>query len=115
MALAESQFEDARRLLRQSLNLYQLLDFKLDTAACLTQLATVTLAEARPYVATTLLGAAAAICESARIAIRLDVQNEFDRCLDRSRAQLSEEAFQAAWAAGHEMKVEQIICSALEK
>ena len=103
----------AGMLHKESLTLIQELGDKKGIAECLPGLAEVAQADGLPQRGTKLLGAVEALLE--RLGARLDPTEraEFDHTLAAAHAQLDEAAFNAAWAEGRAMTMEQAIALAL--
>jgi ATP/maltotriose-dependent transcriptional regulator MalT len=116
LAQAECDHERARDLLEEGLTLSAELGNEADVAHCLEGLASIAGAEGRIAHAARLWGAEEALLENIEAAVYTYVP---DRSLQRSRvaaarAQLDEEAFEAAWAEGRTMPPEQAIEYALD-
>ena len=67
-----------------------------------------------PERAARLFGAAAKLLESEDADLEPTDRGEYDGGIATARAQLSEEAFAAAWAAGHALPLEQVVAEALQ-
>jgi predicted ATPase/DNA-binding CsgD family transcriptional regulator len=116
LAQAERDHERARDLFGEGLKLSAELGNEADVAHCLEGLASIAGAEGRIAHAARLWGAEEALLENIEAAVYTYVP---DRSLHRSRvaaarAQLDEEAFEAAWAEGRTMPPEQAIEYALD-
>jgi hypothetical protein len=75
-------------------------------AECLAGVVGVAEAEGRPERAARLLGAAAAILEANDMPLPAIYQPDLERISDTVRAQLDEATFEAAWAEGRAMALE---------
>jgi hypothetical protein len=60
-----------------------------------------------------LLGAAQALRRSIGAAVKPSEHEHYERYLDIARAQVSRDAFEAAWAEGRDMALEEVISYAL--
>src|SRR5215211_4768375 len=117
LAQAERNQERARDLLEEGLELSAELGNDADVAHCFDGLAAVAAAEGMIVRAARLWGAEEALLERMEAAVYTYVP---DRSLHRSqveaaRARLGEEAFEAAWAEGRAMSLEQAVEYALEQ
>jgi predicted ATPase/DNA-binding CsgD family transcriptional regulator len=117
LAQAERDQERARDLLEEGLELSAELGNDADIAHCFDGLAAVAAAEGLMVRAARLWGAEEALLERMEAAVYTYVP---DRSLHRSqveaaRARLGEEAFEAAWAEGRSLSIEQAIGWALDR
>jgi tetratricopeptide (TPR) repeat protein len=112
VSLGQGDWRQARALFRESLALSQN-DTWDNNLWNVWGLAGVALAEGRPQPAAQLLAAARPIVEL-RHMHPVD-RDDYERDITLARAQLGEEAFTAAWAAGQAMSLEQAIALALEE
>jgi predicted ATPase/DNA-binding NarL/FixJ family response regulator len=117
LAQAERDQERARDLLEEGLELSAELGNDADVAHCFDGLAAVAAAEGMMVRAASLWGAEEALLERMEAAVYTYVP---DRSLHRSqveaaRARLGEEAFEAAWAEGRSLSIEQAIAWALDR
>ena len=117
LAQAERDQERARDLLEEGLELSAELGNDADVAHCFDGLAAVAAAEGMMVRAARLWGAEEALLERMEAAVYTYVP---DRSLHRSqveaaRARLGEEAFEAAWAEGRSLSIEQAIAWALDR
>ena len=105
----------ALMLFAESLTLNQRTSEERAVAACLAALGGLATAQGQHELAVRLLAAAAARLDAAGATrlLRVD-QDVYERSLAASRAALSEEAFEAAWAAGRALAPERAIAEALE-
>jgi non-specific serine/threonine protein kinase len=78
-------------------------------AQCAAGLAAVALARRQPLAAARLFGAATALSAAAGFALEPSEQAELDRGVATARAQLDEDAFAAAWAAGRASAPDQLL------
>jgi hypothetical protein len=113
VAQHQGDYERARRLLGESLGLFQELESRLGIACFLEGMAEVVGSEEQPARVARLFGAATPL--RGDIPPTLDERIAYDRLLAAARAQLGEEAFAAAWAAGRAMTPEQAIAEALDR
>ncbi len=81
----------------------------------LTPLARVALARGRPARAARLLGAAPALWAATHAHWWPNQRADFERVISTARAQLGEEEFATAWAAGQAMPIEAVIAEALQE
>jgi predicted ATPase/DNA-binding CsgD family transcriptional regulator len=112
VARAEGNSRQAHSLYYEALILNQGLD-RWDTAYCLAGLAAVNLDWNEPERAAILFGAAAALFEHYRDLYAGD-RVAFDEDVATARAQLSEATFEAAWAEGQAMTLEDAVAYVLE-
>ena len=95
--------------------LFQEVGQPLATLLCLEGLARVLGARGRPAVAAHLLAAAAAQRRVLGAPLAPAEQDELDREAAALRGRLGDAAFDAAWAAGQAMTLQQAVASALEE
>jgi predicted ATPase/DNA-binding CsgD family transcriptional regulator len=116
VAYHEGAYQKAKNFFEESLIMFQRLKSTRGTIDCLDGLAGVLGAERRPEQAARLFGAAEQLRESARIGLTVSYpdQIEYDRYKASVRSQLTEETFDAAWAEGRAMNLEQAIEYALD-
>ena len=107
-------YREASRLLREGLVLAHELGRKQYIVAWIEGLAAVATAEGEAQRAARLFGAAAALRDTARIAVAPDARGRREQYLNAARAQLDAESFPTAWAEGQAMTLEQAIAYALE-
>jgi non-specific serine/threonine protein kinase len=117
LAQAERDQERARNLLEEGLELSAELGNDADVAHCFDGLAAVAATEGMMVRAARLWGAEEALLERMEAAVYTYVP---DRSLHRSqveaaRARLGEETFEAAWAEGRSLSIEQAIAWALDR
>src|SRR5262249_25616588 len=84
-----------------------------DIAYCLEGLAAVASAQQRPGRAARLFGAAEALPDSRMSPLPPVNRSSYERDVAAACAQIDEEAFEAAWAAGRALPLEQAIAEAL--
>jgi non-specific serine/threonine protein kinase len=100
------------QLFRDSLALYREAGDKQGIAMCVAGLAGVVRAAVQPEWATRLLGAADALLEAIGAHLWPADRMEYDRHVAAVRAYLNENAFEAAWAEGRAMSLEQVVALA---
>ncbi len=103
----------ARALLEESLAMQRKVQEKRMIALCLERLAGVSATEGRPTEGAQLFGAAEALREAMGAPLAPVEQDEYDRSVAAAREALGEEAFEAAWAEGRAMTMEEAIAYAL--
>jgi predicted ATPase len=86
-----------------------------ETVACLEGLARVAAMQDRPERAARLLGASAALRDELGTPLPPLIGADHDRASEAAREALGEAAFEAAWAAGGAMPLEEAIASALDE
>jgi predicted ATPase/predicted Ser/Thr protein kinase len=104
----------ARALIAESLALYQELGDKKYSPMNLADMAGPVAAGGHPQAATRLLGASEALLEALGLVIHASDRPDIDRHVAVVRDQLDEETFNAAWAEGRAMSLEQAVSYALE-
>ena len=114
--IATRQGDMAQAIARytRSLVLSQKLGAKEGIAVCLEGLAQVAAARGRPLPAARLWGAAEALRESIGAARQQVWRDRYERAVSAARAQASPAPFEAVWAAGRDMPLEQAIAEATE-
>jgi predicted ATPase/DNA-binding CsgD family transcriptional regulator len=115
LAQHDGEDERARYLSRQVIPLVHELSSKLDRAACLVFLAGILGSAGRPEPAARLLGASQAILERMGYFHPPVDKQEGDRISATVRAQIDEATFEAAWAEGRAMTLEQAVAYALDE
>jgi predicted ATPase/DNA-binding CsgD family transcriptional regulator len=115
VAVHQGDYERAVALAREALALFWKLDKKYYTAFDLSVLAGPVAATGQLDRAARLLGASAALLETIGVGFQPADQFEIDRYVAAVRAQLDEAAFEAAWAAGRAMSLEEAVAFALDK
>jgi non-specific serine/threonine protein kinase len=113
--LHEGSAENAEGLLRESLSLALAFGHTAYTADKLSALAGAAVALGHPERATVLSGAAEALYERQGYEPQAYDIPEFDRYQSSAREQLDDETFEAAWAEGRAMNLEEAIAYALEE
>ena len=114
VALAQGDVGRATQLFVEALHLHRAQKNQLGMAECLAGLAGVAGAEAQPARAARLFGVAAAVREALGARVWPAEQADYERNLQRTRAQVDAAAWEAAWAEGRAMSLEQAIAYALE-
>jgi non-specific serine/threonine protein kinase len=116
LAQAERDQERARDLLEEGLELSAELGNDADVAHCFDGLAAVAAAEGMMVRAARLWGAEEALLEKMEAAVYTYVPDRsLHRCqVEAARARLGEEAFEAAWAEGRSLSIEQATAYALD-
>ena len=105
----------AALLYRESLLLWEELGSTVEICDCLEGLAGSALVAGQPQRAVRLLGAAAALREACHSSPLPDYRLEIDRNVTLLRTQLAPAVFDAAWAEGRAMTLEQAIAYALDE
>jgi non-specific serine/threonine protein kinase len=105
----------ARGLYREAVAILRDLGDRTELAAVLEGFAALAAGAARPEQAVRLAGAAAALRSALGTRPSRTRQAEVDRWLEPARSDLSDPAFDAAWAAGQAMTLEQAVADALEE
>jgi tetratricopeptide (TPR) repeat protein len=115
--LAHQQGDQARAvvLLRESLAHGRELDIQIVSVWCLAGLGRVAVAQGQLEHATQLLGATAALFEIFNPVMDPTDQADYERAVAAALAHLDAATFDAAWAAGRAMTVEQAIAYALDE
>jgi predicted ATPase/DNA-binding XRE family transcriptional regulator len=113
LALVQGDVARATALLEESIALCRDLDYRSGLAWSLQHLGTAASMIGRPERAVELWGAAEALHETAGKTMRIADQALYQHTKATIRSQLGEAAFTIAWAAGHEMSLEQAIAYAL--
>ncbi len=112
IAFAQGDYRRAAALFEESLPLYRVAGNTPGVADCLAGLAGIAAAQGLPERAVRLFSAAQALRDSTNAVAEPADRIEAERDLAAVRAQLSEEAFAAAWAKGRAMPLEQAIAYA---
>jgi len=110
--------EDARAaaLFRESLELvWRFVGRAYETVACLEGLARVAAMQGRPERAARLLGASAALRDEMGTPLSPIVRADHDHASNTVHEALGEDAFEAAWAVGQAMSLEEAITYALSE
>jgi tetratricopeptide (TPR) repeat protein len=114
IAQHDGDYERALELGRQALDMTRARDSQPDIAQALMTLAGPIAALGRPRTAALLLSAAEVACERMGALIQPNDRLENDRVVSAARTRLGAEAFQAAWAEGRQMALEQAVEYALD-
>jgi predicted ATPase/DNA-binding CsgD family transcriptional regulator/uncharacterized protein HemY len=109
LSLSQGDYAAARARLEESLQLSLELDYQWNIALCLEGVATVLAAQGEPGRAVWCLSAAQTLREAVGTALPPMFQALHEFTLASVRAQLSEQAFEAAWAEGRAMTPEQVL------
>ena len=105
----------AARSYRESLNLmWQYVGRAYETVACLEGLARVAAMQGLPERAAWLLGASAALIGEMGTPLSPISRADHDHASETAQEALGNEAFETAWAEGHEMPFEKSITAALD-
>ena len=115
VALVQNDHDRATGLLKKSLVLYRELGVKQGFVECLESLVGVALVQGVPERGARLLGAAEGIREAIDLLLPPSDRPEVEGYSAAVRAELGEEAFEAAWAEGRAMSWEGAISFALEE
>ncbi len=112
VARRQGDYEQARALYLESLALNKAIAFKYSVALALAGLAGVSIERGQPERGVRLFGAAAAVL--AQMGAQMDAARLADQAvmLDTTRAALGDVAFEAAWARGQRMSLEEAIADA---
>jgi tetratricopeptide (TPR) repeat protein len=113
LARDEGDYARARAFYQESLLLRQRLGDLFALAQSLEDLAALAGREQQAERATRLLGAAEAFCETLGARPPVASVEEYERIVSEGRAALGEAAFDAAWAEGRAMTLEQAVAEAL--
>jgi predicted ATPase/transcriptional regulator with XRE-family HTH domain len=112
-ALGRRKSDEAARWLRQGLVFSQALSAQATIAWCLAGLGSAAALDAQPERAARLWGAAERLQQAIGCRPAPAARTTYERALATARAQLDEEAFAAAWAAGRALSLDQAIAEAL--
>ncbi len=115
IALHEGEAERARDLERQGLQLASAMNNRLLLAMALAILAGAIGGLGQPRQAARLLGASESALERLGALHQPNDKREIDDIIAAVRAQLDEATFQAAWAEGRELRLEQAVAQALDE
>ncbi|HVU65640.1 MAG TPA: hypothetical protein VHD63_00860, partial [Ktedonobacteraceae bacterium] len=113
IALHNDETERARDLAHHGLLLARSMNSRLELAKTLATFAGVIGASGQPLQAARLFGASARALERLGAFHQLNDQREIDTMIAAVRVQLDEATFQAAWARGRELELEQAVARAL--
>ncbi len=114
VAQHRGDLERAAALHRDALRRRRDLGDKPGIAECLERLAATVERGGQETRAATLLGAAAALRDGLRVPLPPVERPGYERLVSALRSTLAEEAFAAAWAAGHSLSMDQAVAYALE-
>ncbi len=112
IAKEQDDYPRAATLFEESLSLYREGVYTSGVADCLAGLAGIAAAKGQPEQAVQLFGAAQGLRDSTNVVAEPADRIEAERDLSAVRAQLSQEAFAAAWAQGRALTVEQAVAYA---
>jgi predicted ATPase/class 3 adenylate cyclase len=113
-ALNRSDYDEAAKLCKESLNLNWQVGDREGVAACLAALGEVALSRRQIIRAVQLFGAVEFLLDSIHSKLLLNDHVAYHRNIAALRAQLSAADFNAAWAAGRQMTMEQAVAYAME-
>lgn len=113
-ALFEEDDLNAHRWFRESLVLALELGDKEDVASCLEGLAAIASRRSQPAQAAKLFGVAEKLRHQIGVPMPAPYQAHYERMKAHARARLGESAFEAAWAEGQTMTLEQAVADALK-
>jgi len=109
LSFSQGDYATARALLEESLQLCLELNYKQDTAGCLEGLAAVVAVQGESVRAVQFMSAAQSLREAIGTPLASYVQVLHEFTLASVRAQLGEQAFDAAWTEGRTMSLEQTL------
>ena len=115
VALHERDYARARALFQESLALNRQGGLAAGILPCVTGCAGLVGATGQPQAAARLLGAVESSLRALGLVMDAPERMEYDRIVEAARAQLDEATFQAAWAKGQAMTLEQAVVYALEE
>ncbi len=115
VAAAQGDYASARSLFEESLATRSELGDQRGIPECVEGLAGVQGAQKQPERAARLFGAAEAVREAIGAPLRPNERDRYDGAVAALRAALGKDAFEAAWAAGRAMTVEEAVAYALEE
>ena len=115
VACEAGEYARASRLYEESLELAKRMGQEIAILICLEGLARVTVAQGKRERAAWLCGAAAALREDKGWPLPPAKRDEHERIVAAACRALGEEAFEAAWARGHELSLEEAITNTLRK
>jgi tetratricopeptide (TPR) repeat protein len=115
VALHERDYARARALFQESLTLNRQGGLAAGILPCVTGCAGLVGAAGQPQAAARLLGAVESSLRALGLVMDAPERMEYDRIVEAARAQLDEATFQAAWAKGQAMTLEQAVVYALEE
>ncbi len=107
VALHHGDYAQAAALFKESMQLHQEQGSKTGIAECLAGLGSVAAARQQSTRAARLLGASDAIFAAVQTMMYPSDKNEYERSAQAARVHIGEAAFNAAWAEGHAITLEQ--------
>lgn len=113
-ALGQGRLDEAARWLAQGLSLSETLGDQASMSWCLAGLGSAAALDGQPERAAQLWGAAEQLRQAIGCRSAPAARTTYERALGLAHAQLGEEAFAAAWAAGRALTLEQAIAYALD-
>ncbi len=117
-ALSCSDYDEAALLFEEGVTLSEQMRDRANVAYCLEGLAVVANARGEAERSGRLIGAAEGLHEAVGVPVYLYYEphrSRYERTVSAVRSQLGEEAFEAAWAEGRAMTLEQAVAYALEE
>ena len=114
MARAEGDYGRANILYRESLALRNQLGEVFLIAQSLEDFAGLASRQGYHSQAALLLGAAEVVCETLGRVLPLALPEEYERTVHAARSELGKQAFEATWAEGRNLSIEQAVKLALE-
>jgi tetratricopeptide (TPR) repeat protein len=114
IAIHREQYAQAGEYLKAGLRLMVEIDFNLVIAVDLVNFAMLWSRIGRPKQAAQLLSASEVFRNSMAVSLELPEQRIHDRTVDQLRAQLGDDAFQAAWEAGRKLSYDEAIAFMLD-
>jgi hypothetical protein len=114
VALAQAETLPARQFMTESLKLREEMEDKLPLASNLVGLAGLAVTEGDPIRATQLIGVVEALLDSIKAKMEAEVHRVHERTIAAARSALGAEAYDAAYAEGQAMTLEQAIALASE-
>jgi tetratricopeptide (TPR) repeat protein len=113
VAFAQGDFAEARSFFLESLGIAKELGDRLGSTSCLEGLAGVYALQGEPARAAQLLGAADALRKALNAPVQSADRADYERFVAGARAAMDADAFEAAWAEGRSLTLEQAIELAL--
>ena len=114
IACDQDDYGRAEPLFTQSLGFYQELGLKGGIAACLVGLAGVWGAKGQPERAARLFGAAESLNREMRVLVDPSDRPSFERGVAAARSQMNEASFEAAWAQGAMLALDEVLLLATQ-
>lgn len=115
IACDQDDYGRAEPLFTQSLGFYRDLGLKGGIAACLVGLAGVLGARGQPERAARLFGAAESLHKEIRVLVEPGDRPGYERGVAAARSQMEEAAFEAAWAQGEALALDEVLLLATQK